>query len=291
MTTPSASAWSLQRRLAVNLALCIGAVFAVSIPVLDTWIDSEVYQRMDFTLTQRAAAVSRVLQGRHPYLIERLLSEYEPDSHAEFFTLYDGKSAQVLLRSPNSGTTALSPGKREDGTPRHYNLTLPDGRTGRALALPLALPSNENTLLVIAAERESWVQTEGRIHAALFGGIVFATLLATALALWMVKRAIATLHIAGASVSSLNVDKPMQPIDGNFPSELQPFVDAFNTGLNRLYAAIERERRFSRDVAHELRTPLTEIRASAENALADTDPELARNSLSAAISACARMQR
>ena len=58
-----------------------------------------------------------------------------------------------------------------------------------------------------------------------------------------------------------------------------------------LAAAIERERRFSRDVAHELRTPLAEIRTSAESALSDSDPVHARHSLSAAIEACSRMQR
>ena len=291
MNISSKPAWSLQRRLAVSLALCIGGVFAVLMPALDIWIDGEIYQRMDLVLAQRAAAVSRVLQGRHPNHLERLMPEYEPDGHTEFFALYDEKGADVLLRSPNSGDATLALGPVEEGTPRHYDLKLPDGHSGRALAIEVPMPSGQNALLVIATERESWDHTEQRIHFALFGGIALATVLATALALWMVRRVIATLRGAGASVASLNADRPMQPIGGNFPRELQPFVDAFNIGLNRLYQAIERERRFSRDVAHELRTPLAEIRASAESALADADPNHARSGLNAAIAACARMQR
>jgi two-component system sensor histidine kinase QseC len=123
------------------------------------------------------------------------------------------------------------------------------------------------------------------------GAIALATALATGLALWLVRWAIATLHRAGASVALLRADRPMQRIDGDFPRELQPFVDAFNMGLHHLYTAIERERRFSRDVAHELRTPLAEIRTSAESALGDADPAHARRSLGAVVAACARMQR
>jgi two-component system sensor histidine kinase QseC len=285
------SPWSLQRRLAVGLVLAIGGVFAILIPPLDIWIDGEIYQRMDAALMQRAAAVGRVLQGRHPDHLERLMPEYESGGHTEFFTLYDEKSRRVLLRSSNSAGAALPPGPADRGTPRYYDLALPDGHAGRALATHVPLSAGDNALLVIATEREGWDQTERRIHFALLGGIALATLLATALALWLVRRVIATLDRAGASVASLNADRPMQRIGGDFPRELQPFVDAFNIGLDRLYAAIERERRFSRDLAHELRTPLAEIRASAESALDDADLEQARRGLAAAIAACARMQR
>src|SRR5258707_2409707 len=54
--------WSLQRRLAASLVICIGGTFAILFPVLDYWIDHEIYRRMDTTLMQRSAAVGRVLQ-------------------------------------------------------------------------------------------------------------------------------------------------------------------------------------------------------------------------------------
>jgi two-component system sensor histidine kinase QseC len=289
--TAGKPAWSLQRRLAVSLVLCIGGTFVALMPALDIWIDREIYQRMDLTLMQRAAAVGRVVHERRSHHLERLLPEYGPDGHTEFFTVYDKTGAEVLLRSPNSAGVALPLGPVDHGTPRYYDLALPDGHAGRALATRVPMHEGESALLVIATERESWDQTERRIHFTLLGGIALATLLATALALGLVRRVIATLHRAGAAVASLSADRPMQRIEGDFPRELQPFVDAFNTGLDRLYAAIERERRFSRDVAHELRTPLAEIRVSAESALGDTDPEHARRGLKAAIAACARMQR
>jgi two-component system, OmpR family, sensor kinase len=47
--------------------------------------------------------------------------------------------------------------------------------------------------------------------------------------------------------------------DANLPGEVQPLVGALNDLLNRLAAALERERGFLADAAHELRTPLTAL--------------------------------
>ncbi|WP_325051480.1 ATP-binding protein [Rhodanobacter thiooxydans] len=56
------------------------------------------------------------------------------------------------------------------------------------------------------------------------------------------------------------------------PRELQPVLSGLNTMLDRSVDALERERRFSADVAHELRTPLAATMLHMENALATGDP-------------------
>lgn len=56
------------------------------------------------------------------------------------------------------------------------------------------------------------------------------------------------------------------------PAELRPVIDALNGQLGWLEDALERERRFSADVAHELRTPLTTSLISLEDAQGNEDP-------------------
>lgn len=294
MSSPSAAApWSLRRRLAAGLVLTVGGVLAAMFLVLDYWIDREIYQRLDQTLLERARTVSNTLQQRDLEALERLMPEYDPDGHTEFFTVFD-RGGRALLHSSSSGGIALPIGSVQDGTPRYYDVVLPDGHVGRALAtrLPAAGGGHAATrLLVVATEREGWDRTERRIHFTLLGGVALAVALVVGLGLAMLQRAFALLRHAGGTVAELDAQAPPQPIGDGFPKELKPFAAAFDAGLRRFYEAADRERRLARDVAHELRTPLAEIRTSAETALAVADPALERASLGTAIAACARMQR
>lgn len=48
------------------------------------------------------------------------------------------------------------------------------------------------------------------------------------------------------------------------PTEIKPMIDELNELLQRLGAALEREKRFAADAAHELRTPLAALKAHAQ---------------------------
>jgi two-component system sensor histidine kinase QseC len=66
------------------------------------------------------------------------------------------------------------------------------------------------------------------------------------------------------------------------PLELRPVLSALNDQLVRQEDALERERRFSADVAHELRTPLASIMLNLESAIATTDLDEIQDSLAGA---------
>lgn len=97
-------------------------------------------------------------------------------------------------------------------------------------------------------------------------------------------------------VTSLVKSRKVTALDplpaANLPGEVQPLVGALNDLLQRLGAALERERGFLADAAHELRTPLTALHlqmgtlASATNEAERTD---AMEKLSAGVQRAIRL--
>ena len=83
-----------------------------------------------------------------------------------------------------------------------------------------------------------------------------------------------------------------QPIQlDRAPEELQPVVTALNTQLERLEDALERERRFSADVAHELRTPLASTMIHLDSAMSTEVPSNTRTALVSAQAGLSRLAR
>lgn len=63
------------------------------------------------------------------------------------------------------------------------------------------------------------------------------------------------------------------------PAELRPFLDEINSLLARLSEAVDAQSRFVADAAHQLRTPIAGIRAQAEAALVNAQPDDAQHAL------------
>ncbi|HTV86017.1 MAG TPA: ATP-binding protein [Dyella sp.] len=108
---------------------------------------------------------------------------------------------------------------------------------------------------------------------------------------WAVKRGLLPLQRLTEALAS-RAPGSRQPIQlERAPQELQPVVGALNAQLERLEDALERERRFSADVAHELRTPLSSTMIHLDNAVATQILPDTRVALSSAQAGLARLAR
>ena len=108
---------------------------------------------------------------------------------------------------------------------------------------------------------------------------------------WAVRRGLLPLERLRQALAS-RAPGSRQPIQlERAPRELQPVVDALNTQLERLEDALERERRFSADVAHELRTPLASTMIHLDGAMATRLPPDAVAAVTSAQSGLARLAR
>ncbi|WP_116811055.1 sensor histidine kinase [Steroidobacter cummioxidans] len=289
MSSPESNLWSIRRRLTVRLTVALGAVLALLFVSMDYLVDAGAHDHLDTVLANEARSVAYALSHSDPETLRRLLPHYDFPGHTEFFTVYDADARMVIASTNSRGVAVAAPG-RNPVHPIYYNVLTPDGHKGRALAV--ALEDNDiGRLLVVATEREAWKNAEGGIHSVLLVGIAVTIIVVLLLVQWVVRNAFAPLLEQGARIATMDTEKPPERVGEHLPAELAPFAAAFNVGIAKLYGAIQRERRFSRDIAHELRTPLAETRLTAEVALNDGDSAALRSGLITAIAATERMQR
>jgi two-component system, OmpR family, sensor histidine kinase QseC len=108
---------------------------------------------------------------------------------------------------------------------------------------------------------------------------------------WAVRRGLRPLK---ALTQALSIREPgsREPVVlHDAPLELQPVLTALNGQFVRMEDALERERRFSADVAHELRTPLASAMINLESAMTTADPVEANATLANAQHGVAALAR
>jgi len=108
---------------------------------------------------------------------------------------------------------------------------------------------------------------------------------------WAVGRGLRPLERLTQALAS-RAPGSRQPVQlDRAPQELQPVVQALNLQLERLEDALERERRFSADVAHELRTPLASTMIHLDTVMSAEVQPATKAALVSAQSGLARLAR
>jgi two-component system sensor histidine kinase QseC len=86
----------------------------------------------------------------------------------------------------------------------------------------------------------------------------------TIVVIFVVNKELKPLKKLADEVSLISLAK-VKKIEGNsLPEELKPFIDSFNSLIEKLLNSLENEKRFTDYAAHELNTPLTAIRLQAQ---------------------------
>ncbi|GAB3747488.1 sensor histidine kinase [Lysobacter olei] len=277
---PRAEAASLRRRVALGvaaaLALALGGLFLA----LDVAVDREIYRRFDAGLSSRAHAIAVYLgadvKGARP--IEQWMPEFREEGHTDFFQAWDAHG-NVVARSRSAQAKDL----RRPSTYGYFDLLLPDGHAGRALArrYPLDPRDARGALdIVVAEEREQLDALEGRLHLMLAVAISLALALALLLATRGAILGLRPLDRLVRRIAAVRLQEPRARLDdGSLPRELAPVARRFDEVIDTLMANLARERRFAQDLAHELRTPVAELRAITETSLMHPEPARLRQAL------------
>lgn len=233
-----------------------------------------------------------------------LLSSFTRSRSPDYFQLriFDGAT---LRRSPAIQDSDLPFRYGPPGKPKFWNLTLPDGKAGRAVSILfvpnkgeddqkelVSSPPGPELALVVARHRTGLDHTLYRIGTALLlVGLATATA-AVIVVVFLVRhglRPLAALAKRAATIDATSLDLRF-PTEG-MPTELMPIYERLNDLLARLETSFMRERRLSADVAHELRTPIAELHSLAEVALKwPDDAPGTRRALQDALDIALRMQ-
>ncbi len=227
----------------------------------------------------------------------------EEDGGLEFD--YDGsireEDAGVLVRvtTADGNPVAQSPGwpaelQRPDpmgpAAPTLRSLRLRTGEAARAVAIAVGAmldpddpraPGERSgqTIVVEVIGRTGSVRAA---ESAVLGALVAGSLLAaagTAAAVWIgIRRGLGPVRRLGSELDRIDARDPALPATADtYPEELQPIIAALDELLDRLRAAMQRERRFTDAAAHELRTPIAELRTIADVAARWPDGERLRH--------------
>ncbi len=268
----------------IRVTLAFAAVMALVLAGVGIFLYSQLEARLDESidngLRSRASDVSallrdsdeRGLRGSNEGALiesdEAFAQVLTPDGRVVDSTPQLGDEsvlAPANLDEATAGTTFFE----RDGVPGIED-------TARLLATPASTEQGE-LVVVVGSSLGDRNEALGSLGTRLEIGGPAALLLASLAGYWMIGRAlrpVEAMRRRAAAISASDPDErlPVPPAE----DELRRLGETLNEMLDRLEAALERERRFVDDASHELRTPLTLHKTELELALryATTEKEL-----------------
>lgn len=164
--------------------------------------------------------------------------------------------------------------------PYFYDFTFPDGQPARAIFKRISAPLvSDDTKpdaeqydvaidIVVARERHSLDQSIAILFQWMFIIAALIPVLSFIVVYYAIGLGMAPLKLLTRKMSIIKSSgESIATENTRWPQEITPVVDTFNQLLNRLEKGMQRERRFTGDLAHEMRTPLAELRLVTDIAL------------------------
>ncbi len=271
---------SIRRQLTAALLFGFTALIGGSGLILYFSIKDTLYDKLDKRLEVEAATIAALTKQEQTYIQIGFEKDYIEEFHKKFpirfFQLWHPEGQTLHRSEPLIHHHKQLP--KRFGTveqPKIWNLKLPNGMPGRALGFRFVPETdrgdrrhydpNFRVGLVVAGDRSAVQQTLASLRFNLAGfGIL--TLTGGVFLVWItLRKNLAPLQRVASEADVIGSQSLHRRFpEKGLPDELVPICCRLNAMLESVEASLERERRFSSDIAHELRTPLAELRSVAE---------------------------
>lgn len=164
--------------------------------------------------------------------------------------------------------------------PQGFSIAPADGEAWRIYQQEIEIDGRQGAIQV-AQEMESIFETLNSLLTQIILGLPLALLLAALGGYLFARRALDPIHDITQTAQAISATDLAQRIHHQGPAdEVGQLALTFDTMLDRIEDAFQRERRFTGDAAHELRTPLAALKSRIEVTLAQPrQPEAYRETL------------
>ncbi len=271
---------TLRRRITATVCLCVLALALASGALGYAVFRWHLYDELDHALTDKLrffeGACVRKADGRTALVMPETVWDSINDRADPEYFVYRLPSGRTFYRSRSLEGADLPALGMGGPAPAFADVELPGGERGRCVgtmftvpAADGAPPSGAQMHLVVAHPQEHVRAALGQYLRLAALAIGSATALLMLAAAWAVRRNLHPLDELTRQIDATGVGGPggrRFDLPGA-PGELAPVVGRLNLLMDRVDAAMRREREFTSDAAHELRNPVAAIRTQLELAL------------------------